>query len=166
MSSMSCVVRMTVTPLSRVESLDEVAERQLRHRVQAYCRLVQEEDRGLVQQRGGEVASHPLAQAELPHGHFEQRLQVHHLHNLVPHAAIAGGRNLVYIPQQLERLDYRQVPPELGPLSEDDADVANVGDALLPGNAAQYLAAAGVGHQDATEMTLTVVDLPAPLGPI
>ena len=53
----------------------ELAQPALADHVEADGRLVQEQDLGVVQQRGHDVAAHPLAQAQLPHGGVEQRAE-------------------------------------------------------------------------------------------
>jgi hypothetical protein len=129
-----------------VEAPDKVPKGELGHGVQADGGLVQEQDRGGVEQGGRQVAAHALAQAELPHWHVQQRFKVQHRDQLVPRTGVAGRRNTVDVAKKLEGLDDREVPPELGALAEDDADVTHVGDPLLPGRPSEDLAPAGVRY--------------------
>jgi len=92
-----------------------------------------------------------LAQAELAHGHVEQRCQVEQGNEFVEAALVVGGGHFIDVAQQVEGFDDGQVPPQLGALAKDYANMGNVFDAVFPGGAAQDLAVARVGHQDAGE---------------
>ena len=59
--------------------------------------------------------------------------------------------NVVDAPQQLERLDDGDVPPELGALPENHADGFHVVAALAEGNEAVDANLAARGHQNAGE---------------
>ena len=57
----------------------------------------------------------------------------------------------VNLPQQLEGIRHRHVPPELAALAEHHADLGHVLSALLLRNAAVHHAASAVGHENAAE---------------
>ena len=92
-----------------------------------------------MQHRRRDLASHPLAERELAHRLIEQPLEPHERHHRVEAFAIVSILDAVDIAQQLEALDHRQVPPELGALAEDDADARDVLDSIAPRNEALAL---------------------------
>lgn len=102
-----------------------------------------------MEQRRSEVAAHALTEAKLSHRNVEQGLQIEGRDELIPRSGVVVQWHSVYVTEQIEGLDDREVPPQLGTLAEDHADVSNVGYAVLPGNAAKDLAPAGVGDQNA-----------------
>ena len=55
---------------------EELAHRLLADHVEPDGRLVEEQDRRVVEQRGGELAAHALAERQLAHGRVEQRAEV------------------------------------------------------------------------------------------
>ena len=55
-------------PVAAVDLLQELADVRLGDDVEADRRLVEEEERRPVEERGGEVAAHPLAEGELADG--------------------------------------------------------------------------------------------------
>jgi hypothetical protein len=83
-----------------------------------------------VQQRGRDLAPHPLAQRELTHGCVEERLEAEQLDELGQVLAVALGRHAVDVLQEVERVAQRQIPPELRALAEDDADATRELDAV------------------------------------
>ena len=87
---------------------------------------------GCVQQRRRQVAAHPLAEAQLTHRHVEQWLEIQQRHQLFARANEADAIDAIDVAQQVERLCHRQVPPELGALTEHDADARDMGDAIAP----------------------------------
>jgi hypothetical protein len=85
-------------------------------------------------------------------GWFEHLLQPHQRHQLVACRTIAVLRHAVDVAQQVEALDHRQVPPQLGALAEHHADPRHV--ASFAGARERqpiHLAAAGGRLQDAGE---------------
>ena len=137
--------------LLAVEPPHEVAHRELRRRIEPDGRLVEEQDRGIVQQGGGELRAHALAERELAHRLVEQRLEPQHGHELVAPAAIARGLDAVDVGQQIEAVDHRQVPPELGALAEHHADARHVAHAVLVRHQAVHLDPAAGRPQDARQ---------------
>ena len=81
--------------LLAVEPPHELAHGELRRRIEADRRLVEEQDRGIVQQGRGELRAHALAERELAHRLVEQRLEPQHGHELVASAAIALGLDAI-----------------------------------------------------------------------
>src|SRR5688500_11929571 len=67
-------------------SADEPTHPLLHRHVQPDRRLVEVQDRRRMQERGGEVAAHPLPQRELPRRSREQRPQVEQVAALLPRA--------------------------------------------------------------------------------
>jgi len=90
--------------------------------VQADRRLVEEQDLRPVQQGGGQLAAHPLAQGELAHGRVEELVEFEHGAALGQAGLVLGGRHPVDVAQQLEGVAQGQVPPERRPLSKHDTD--------------------------------------------
>jgi hypothetical protein len=89
-----------------------------------------------------------LSERELADGRVEQRLQVHQRDELVALPAVRVGLDAVDRAQEIEGLHDGEIPPELRPLPEDDADVAHVARAVPPGDPAHHLAAPGLGDED------------------
>src|ERR1700745_706059 len=117
-----------------IDSAQEMADVILRHDVQANRRLVEKQQRRIMQQRGIQVATHALAKRKLAH----RRVQVivdpqNFVEALHPRVEIALW-HVVNPSQQLERFNHRNVPPELRPLAEHDADRFHVLPALPEGN--------------------------------
>ena len=137
--------------LSAVEFFDEIAHRQFGNRVEANGRLVQKEQAGAVEQSRHQITAHALAQAELAHGHVEEGRKFQHGDERVAAAAVGVGGHFVDVAQQIEGFNGWQVPPQLGALAEDHANAADVGNAVLPRDAALDLAAARIGDDDAGE---------------
>ena len=72
---------------------DEVAKTQFGYRIQAYCGFIKKQYGWRVNQRSGQIAAHPLTEAQLPNRRVEQRVQIEHADQLV--AAVAITR-LIY----------------------------------------------------------------------
>jgi hypothetical protein len=90
--------------------------------VESDRRLVQEEHLRTVQQGGGQLAAHPLAERELTDRDVEEGVQVEQVPTAAQPGGVVAGRHPVDVPQQLERVAQGQVPPELGALPEHHAD--------------------------------------------
>jgi hypothetical protein len=112
--------------LGAVDLLEKLADVRLRDDVEADRRLVEEEERRPVQQRRREVAPHALAERELAHRLMEIRLDPEDAVEARHPLGVFRVGNPVDLLQQLERLDDRDVPPELGALAEDDSDRSHV----------------------------------------
>ena len=107
-----------------VDLRKEFAHGRARHHVEPDRGLVEEDDVRLVQERRGQLAAHALPQRELPHGCCQERPEIEGLRKPIEARSMALGRHAVDVPQQVERVGERQVPPELRALAEDDADPA------------------------------------------
>src|SRR3954469_10071910 len=123
----------------------------LDHHVHADGRLVEEDDRRVVQQRGGQVAAHPLAEREMTDPGVPERGQFQYLVELLEAGGVFGPRHLVDVPEDRERLAHRQGPPQLGALPEHRADVTGVAFAILVRHHARHPGLAGGGREDAGE---------------
>ncbi len=135
-----------------VQASDELAHRQLRGRVEADGRLVEEEQRRLdaAAPRRSRSASAGRATAGAPAG-SSSRSSRSSATSSSRIARIALLRHPVDVAQQVEAVDHRQVPPELAALAEHHADARHVAHPLAPGRQAVHLAAAGGRLQDAGE---------------
>ena len=116
------MVSSTVTPRCAVRLAEELAEPGLADDVEPDRRLVEVDDLGVVQQRGGDVAAHPLAERQLPDRRVEEGAEVEQVDECDEVGAEAVAGHPVDAPQQLERVAQRQVPPQRGALTEHDAD--------------------------------------------
>ncbi len=134
-----------------VQLLDEAADALLGQDVEPDGRLVQIENPRLIQHRRGEIAAHALAEAELTHRCVDKEVESEHVNEPthVPRVQLVG--HPVHLFDQLERLDQRQIPPELRALAEDDADVQRVVLAIAPGDESPDHDLAGRGHKDSSE---------------
>ena len=113
-----------------VDLLQELAHVGLRDDVEADRRLVEEEQGRTVEQRGGEVAAHPLAERQLADGLMEVRAQSQDVVEERHPLSVNWLGQAVDLLEEPEGLDDGDVPPELGPLPEDDADRRHVARAL------------------------------------
>ncbi len=130
---------------------DEVADRRLGGDVQADGGLVQEQQVGPMQQAGGDLAPHPLAERHAV-DRLVQQLGQGEAFGQLPQPLGEGGRLLVVdVAQQGEALAGRQFAPELGALAEHHADPVGQRLALLPGRQAQHRRLARGRLQDARE---------------
>ncbi len=111
---------------------DERSDALLCEHVDPDGRLVEVEDTRAIQDRGGEIAAHPLSEAQLTHGRLQQLAQLERLDDAIELAPIVGVGHAIEALDELERLDERQVPPQGGPLAEDDADVQRIANAIAP----------------------------------
>ncbi len=111
-------------PAFAVEFGEESLDRGLGHHVQTDSRFVQVDDFRIVQQRGGEIAAHALAERKLPDGCVEERCQVQQVHETVQVLAEPVRRDAVDVAEQVEAVPQGQVPPQGCPLPEHDSDTA------------------------------------------
>src|SRR5580704_9008818 len=94
----------------------------LGYHVEADRRLVEKEQGRIVEERGGQVASHAFPQRKLAHRRVQVVADAENLVEML-HASIEVPlRHVIDATQQLERFDHGDVPPELRALPEDHAD--------------------------------------------
>ena len=75
-----------------------------------------------MQERGREVTPHALTQRELTHRHVEQRSEIEQFREPLEVRAVPPLLHAIDVPQQIERLPERQIPPQLRSLAEHGAD--------------------------------------------
>ena len=150
MSSISWVVRITVSPCSRLSRLTSSRTASLAT-ASSPIGLIQEEYLRAVEQGSGQIAAHTLSQAELPDRRVQQARQVHDVNQFSARAAVLIGRHPVDLTQEVKGICDREVPPELCALAKDHADLRHMGDALPPGHAAEDGDAPARRHQDTGE---------------
>ena len=134
-----------------IDGAQEMPDVILGHHVEANRRLIEKQQRRIMQQRGSQIATHALAKRKLPH----RRVQIiadpeNFVEVLHPRVEIAL-RHIVNPPKQLERLDYRDVPPELRPLAEHHADRFHILPSLAEGNVTVDPDLSARRHQNAGE---------------
>ena len=105
-----------------VDLLEKLTNPVLGHNVEAYGRLVEKHDAGVVQESGGDVATHALAQAQFPHRRVQKLVESQQLAEEAQSLPEVFAGDVVDAPQQFEALDHRDVPPQLRPLTEDHSD--------------------------------------------
>ena len=134
-----------------VDGAEELADVIFGDDVEADGGLVEEEERGIVEERGGEVAAHAFAEREFAHGRVEIIADGENFIEAL-HAGfeIALG-NVVDAAEQLEGFDDGDVPPKLGALAENDADGFDVLAPLAIGDVAVDADFAARRDEDASE---------------
>jgi hypothetical protein len=137
--------------LVAVHPLDEGPDPLFDLDVQPDRRLVEVHDRRMVEERSCQLASHLLAEGQLPDRLVHELVQVEDVVELRHPLFVVLITDLVDLLEQGETLPDRQIPPELGLLAEDDADVHGVFLPVLVGHDAVDLDAAGCGLEDACE---------------
>ena len=105
-----------------IDGTQEMTDVILCHHVEANRRLVEKQQRRVMQQRGSQVATHALAKRELPHRSMQIVVDAQNLVEVFHPRIEIALRYVVNTPQQFERLDHRNVPPQLRPLAEHNAD--------------------------------------------
>ena len=130
---------------------EELADLLLDHDVHADRRLVEEDDRRVVQQRGGQVAADPLAERELPGPGLPELLELEDAVELGDPRLEVGVAQTVDVAEHLQGGARRQVAPQLGALAEDHADPPGVGDPVAVRDDAVDLDGARGRGEDAAE---------------
>ncbi len=116
---------------------DRVPDVLLGDHVQADGWLVEQDQLRAVEERGGHLTAHPLAEGKFPHGSLQQILDLECLGELVDALLRVAVVHLVDLAEEGERVDGGQVIPELRALTEDRADVIGKLLAFLPGDVTQ-----------------------------
>src|SRR5206468_12313416 len=92
---------------------EERGHRLFAHHVEPERRLVEEQYLRPVQERRGQLATHPLAERELPDWDVEEGVEIEEPPAVGQPAGVLRGRHRVNVAQQRERFPQWQVPPEL-----------------------------------------------------
>ncbi len=119
--------------------------------VEADGRLVEKQQRRIVQQRRRQIAAHALAQREFAHRRVQIIANAKNLIEVLHARVEIALRNVVDAAQQLERFDHGDIPPELRALPENHADGLHVVPALAKRNKAVDANFARSRHQNAGE---------------
>ncbi len=138
-------------PLPAVELGQEAADDLLAHHVEADGGFVEQDDGRIVQEGGGDVAPHTLAQGELAHRCAEQGAEVEQLDEGGQVLGMPAGRHPVDVTQEVEGVPQRKVPPELGALAEHHPQPARHFHAATAGIESGHRHPAGAGHEDPGE---------------
>jgi hypothetical protein len=107
---------------ARSQLSEELPHRLLAQDVEADRRFVEEEHLGTVQQRGGQLSAHPLAQRELADGRVHEGIHIEQSGASPQRGRVFGRWHPVDVPQQAERVAQRKVPLQARSLAEDDPD--------------------------------------------
>lgn len=118
-----------------------------------------------MQQRGGDLAAHPLSERKLPRRRAEQLAQIQQLGQTREGFSIGGAVDAVDVAQQLEAVGDGHVPPKLRALSEHHTDLLHMRRPLLPRHAPVDDAGSAVGVRTPL-IILMVLLFPAPFGPM
>jgi len=105
----------------------ERADRFLGDHVEADRRFVEEEDAGPVEQGRDQLHLHPLTERQLADHDVELRPHVEEVDELVERLLVLAAVEPVDVPQEQERLDRGQVPPELVLLAQHEGEQPAVG---------------------------------------
>src|SRR5580704_2394285 len=117
-----------------IDGAQKMADVIFRHHVESDSRLVQKQQRGIVQQRSSQVAAHAFAERELAHGRVQVIADIQDGIEMLHARVKIALRDIVNPPQQLEGFDHRNVPPQLGALAEHHADRLHILAALAVRN--------------------------------
>src|SRR5260221_2356427 len=134
-----------------VDCQQELTDTGLCYHVQANRWLVHVEHFRIVEKSRGEVPTHALAKRKLAYRCINEFVQFEQGTQLGQVGAVACFRHAVEVAQQAQRVDQRQVPPELGALAEDDSNARNQLPALLHRIESCNTPGPAAGHQDARE---------------
>ena len=132
-----------------VDGPDKIPHGKLGHGIQTDGWFVQKQDFWIVQERGRDFTPHPLSERELPRGCFHDFSDLKKLRQAGQRFAVGMVVHTVDVPNQLEAVDDRHIPPELGTLAEYNADFPDMGCPFLPWDAPIDHALAAVRRQNA-----------------
>ena len=100
-----------------------------------------------MQQRAGDLALHPLAEREVADRLLEQLGEIEEVDQLVDAPPVIGNGNPVDRPVELERVEHRNVPGQLVPLSHDQGHLPQVRAVAAPRLVAEDIGRPGGGVQ-------------------
>ncbi len=101
-----------------------------------------------MQHRRSQLPADALAERELADRRADERIEVERLTERGQGLAVAVRGHAVHVPEQLQRVDERQIPPELDPLAEHHPHPPRQRDALVPRHQTAHRHAAGRRHED------------------
>ena len=131
--------------------LQEVADARLGGDVQADGRLIEEEHPGPVQQPGGQLAFHALAQREVAHRFAHDRCQLEQLVQLFQGALVLGVGEAVDRLVEQEGIGRGDIPREAVALAHHQGHRPQVVRLALPGGKAQHVGLPAGGVKQAGE---------------
>src|SRR5580704_4810239 len=134
-----------------IDGAQEMADMILRHHIQADRRLIEEQQRWIMQQRGSQIATHALAKRKLPYRCVQVVVDAQDFVEAFHARFEIALRHVINPPQQFERFDYRNVPPQLRPLAEHHANRFYILPPLPKGNVTIDANFAARRHQNARE---------------
>ena len=117
-----------------------------------------------MQEGGRNLTAHSLPETESPDRLQEQVVQPEQRRKQRHLAVVVVFANRIDVPEQPERINWRQIEDQVASLSEYGPDFPGVLYALLVRIAAEHGHAPAVGRMIPARI-LMVVDLPAPFGP-
>ncbi len=135
----------------RLVGAEELPQVHLGDDVEADRGLIEEEDLGLVEERGDELTLHALPERELAHGGFQHVLDLQELRERGERLVPFRAGNLVQVAVQHERVRGGEIPDELRFLPHHEADLLLEGAPALVRGEAEHLAGTGRGREDAGE---------------
>src|SRR5277367_2481846 len=134
-----------------IDGAQEMADVVFGHHVEANRRLIEEEQRRIMQQRGGQVAAHAFAERKFAHGRVQIIANIQDGVEMLHAGVKIALRDVVDAPQQLEGFDHGDVPPQLGALAEHHTDRLHILAALAVGNVTIDADFTAGGNQNAGE---------------
>src|SRR5580704_11471268 len=132
-----------------IDGAQEMADMILRHHIQADRRLIEEQQRWIMQQRGSQIATHALAKRKLPYRCVQVVVDAQDFVEAFHARVEIALWHVINPPQQFERFDYRNVPPQLGSLAEHHANRLHILPSLPEGNVIIDADLSARWHQDA-----------------
>ncbi len=117
-----------------IDGAQELADVVLGNHVEANGRLIEKEERGIVQQCRGQIAAHAFAERKFAHGSVQVIANAEDFVEALHARVEILLRYIVNAAQKLERFDHGNVPPKLGALAEHHADGFHILRALAKGD--------------------------------
>src|SRR5438874_2150887 len=111
--------------------------------------LIQVQKFRIMQQRGSQITTHALAERKLAHRRVNKLIQLEHSTQLCQVAIMPLFRHAIEMPQQAQRIDERQIPPELRTLAENNTYMSRELSSLHKRIQACHLHLAAARHQNA-----------------
>src|SRR5277367_2711648 len=134
-----------------IDGAQEMADVVFGYHVEANRRLIEEQQRRIMQQRGGQVAAHAFAERKFAHGRVQVIANIQDGVEVLHTRVKIALRDVVDAPQQLEGFDHGDVPPQLGALAKHHANGFHILAALAVGNVTIDANFTAGGNQNAGE---------------